>query len=184
MRRGGRLTRRFRRVPASLCLVATLVMVSPYQGKVNGILTLAGQQTKKPEYDTKKTPLPLHAVLRVWRGRSLYSSGLCGLVASPVSLHRRAQDARRASVVLQARAVRRPRAVLQPRVALRVPAFSAPHTHRRNHVLRVPVDARVVVRQAVVHQVVPELGMCRLCFLDEFPQPVLTLHRLNNTHNP
>ena len=52
-----------------LCLVATLVMVSPYQGKVNGILTLAGQQTKKPEYDTKKTPLPLHAVLRAWRGR-------------------------------------------------------------------------------------------------------------------
>jgi len=30
-------------------------MVSPYQGKVNGILTLAGQQTKKPEYDKEKT---------------------------------------------------------------------------------------------------------------------------------
>lgn len=38
-----------------LCVVATLVMVSPYQGKVNGILTLAGQQTKKPEYDKEKT---------------------------------------------------------------------------------------------------------------------------------
>ena len=62
-------------MPASLCLVATLVMVSPYQGKVNGILTLAGQQAKKPEYDKKKTPLPLHAVLCAWRGRSLYGSG-------------------------------------------------------------------------------------------------------------
>ena len=58
MRCGSRLTHRFRRVPASLCLVATLVMVSPYQGKVNGILTLAGQQAKKPEYDKKKTPCP------------------------------------------------------------------------------------------------------------------------------
>ena len=57
MRCGDRLTRRFRRVPALLCLVATLVMVSPYQGKVNGILTLAGQQTKKPEYDKEKTQL-------------------------------------------------------------------------------------------------------------------------------
>ena len=41
-----------------LCLVSTLVMVSPYQGKVNGILTLAGQQTKKPEYDKKRRPCP------------------------------------------------------------------------------------------------------------------------------
>ena len=63
-----------------LCLVSTLVMVSPYQGKVNGILTLAGQQTKKPEYDIKKTPLPLHAVLRTWRGRSLYGVGWPRLV--------------------------------------------------------------------------------------------------------
>lgn len=63
-----------------LCLVATLVMVSPYQGKVNGILTLAGQQAKKPEYDTKKTPLPLHAVFRAWRGRSFYGVGWPRLV--------------------------------------------------------------------------------------------------------
>ena len=123
----------------------------------------------------KDAPAPPRGVTCV-EGQGVIRYGLAEV--SPVSLHRVNQDARQARTVLQTRAA------LQTRVALRVPAFSAPHTHRRNHVLRVPVDARVVVRQAVVHQVVPELGMCRLCFLDEFPQPVLTLHRLNNTHNP